>query len=289
MNTITLNVASKDGYSFSTIPIALDIEDVNIKYVFGHIAVNAYDTALTEVIYYDEQASRLAHIWCSDTPYAVWSLYVGFVLITAERLDTTTVTKPMLINESSTGYAVPLSSKDDESIALIAYSNLLIGTFTRGDIVTGSISEATAKVLFDDGIGFMVVHPLTGVLLTTDNISNQDTPAVTADVDTYTAASQKYNLYEAGYSSSADKKAIVSRLPDTTTTRAITAVSLANNTLTIGVNAQAQFTKDVPFFIDGSTGNDGLYSVVSSINSAGNTIITVKQTLLDATADGSIK
>lgn len=288
MANITLKVVSINSHNFLTVPTNTDIEDVNIKYVFNHKKKNQYDTAYSDVWYYDEQSNSLAVIAVEDTPHEIFALYAGFTLITAEMLDSTEATTPMLINNTSTGYAVALSPKDPHSLVLIAYSALAGGTFKIGDTIKGSGTYATATVIFDDGVGFMVIHPVKGTLATTDNIENGATPNVTAAIDTYTAASQKYLQYEPGHTVAQKKKDIVARINALAVNYAVTAVDLNNNTVTISGDHQVEFTKDVPVFWDGSTANDGMYSVKSSIYGT-STVITFNQRIPNYIADGNLK
>lgn len=292
MATLTLNVVNINDINFLTVPTAVGIEDLNIKYVFTHKKANQYDTANSDVIYYDEQAATLAKISCEETPYDIFGMYAGFKLITAERLDSTESNKAMLINTSSTGYQVALSPKDPLSLVMIVYSALAGGVFNNGDIVTGDTTYATAQVVFDNGVDFMVVHPVKGTLSTADAISNAATPQVSADVDTYTAADQKYLQYEPGLSTAAKKKDIVARFNVLSVNRAVTSVDLANNTVGINGDHAADFTKDVPLFWDGSTANDGMYSVQSSYYDSVTTFathITLNQPIPNYIADGTLK
>lgn len=74
---------------------------------------------------------------------------------------------------------------------------------------------------------------------------------------------------------------------------AITAVSTGSNTVTIVGDQTTLFVAGKEFFISGSTGNNGLYTTLSSSFSGGNTIITVNvpesdSGITNATADGNI-
>lgn len=288
MATVTLNVVNINDINFLTVPTAIGIEDLNIKYVFTHKKATQYDTANSDVLYYDEQASKLAVIAVEETPYDIFGMYGGFKLITAERLGATEASKAMLINTSSTGYQVALSAKDPLSLVLITYSALAGGVFNIGDTITGDTTYATAEVVFDNGADFMVIHPVKGTLSTADAISNTATPQVSADIDTYTAADQKYLQYEEGLSVAAKKKDIVARFNVLSADRAVTAVDLVNNTVTIAGDHEADFTKDVPLFWDGSTANDGMYSVKSSLYGSA-TVITLNQPIPNYIADGTLK
>lgn len=74
-----------------------------------------------------------------------------------------------------------------------------------------------------------------------------------------------------------------------TFSRAVTGVNLSLNTFAVSGNRTAEFTANQPFYCEGSTGNDGLYSVVSSSHNGGTTTIVVKQAIPDDTADGTLK
>lgn len=75
---------------------------------------------------------------------------------------------------------------------------------------------------------------------------------------------------------------------DGATVYAITAVSIANKTFTIGGDQTALIGAGSKITVSGSTGNDGDYNVVSSTLTGGDTVITVVETIADATADGDI-
>lgn len=66
------------------------------------------------------------------------------------------------------------------------------------------------------------------------------------------------------------------------------------NTITIAGDHTEIFTQLTSFYINGSTGNDGLYVVASSIESGGNTIITIDTvnsvagSITDGTVDGNV-
>ncbi len=68
----------------------------------------------------------------------------------------------------------------------------------------------------------------------------------------------------------------------------IFAVSVVDSTITVLGNFAADFTVGVQFYIENSTGNNRLYTAVSSVVTGGNTVITVIETVADGTADGNI-
>jgi len=69
----------------------------------------------------------------------------------------------------------------------------------------------------------------------------------------------------------------------------IGAVSTGSKTFTItGLDRTGYFVAGVQFTVASSTGNDGTYTVVSSTLSGSDTVITVSETIADATADGTI-
>lgn len=72
----------------------------------------------------------------------------------------------------------------------------------------------------------------------------------------------------------------------TSTRYTITAVNTGAKTFTVTGDHQAVFTADKVFAVRNSTGNNGVYSVVSTALSGSDTVITVLQTPPDATADG---
>lgn len=284
MALITVTVVQNNGLPSNFYnPQSAQIQDSSIKYV-----KQAGQYSL--ILYYDQQAAVLQELLVSETIYELFDMYAGFILITAQRIEGgNQISEPLLINANSVSYNVALSAKDPLSLSVIAYSNLAVGTFSTGDIITGDVSKATALVVTDDGVGLMVVHPIKGTITSADAISNQlDTP-VTADVDSYTAANQKYIKYEPGRSTAVKTKDIVAMVNVPDSDRAITAVSIADKSFTIGGDHQADYTRDVPFMVDGSTGNDGAYSVVQSVLDGSDTVIYVAQTIFDSTADGDIK
>lgn len=69
---------------------------------------------------------------------------------------------------------------------------------------------------------------------------------------------------------------------------AITAVSVANSTLTVAGNQTASFPIGMTFAVLGSTGNNGTYTVRSAVFGTA-TVITVLEAVLDATVDGTIR
>jgi hypothetical protein len=66
---------------------------------------------------------------------------------------------------------------------------------------------------------------------------------------------------------------------------AITAVSQANDTFTVAADLSGVLTQGTRFRVSGSTGNDGVYIVVST-SGAGPTVITVVEEIPNAVADG---
>lgn len=274
--TVTAVKINEDTF---TVAKSMQIEDVNIKYVYQ---LGAY----TQIQYYDQMSAKLTELLVTETPKEIWDLFTGFILITAERIDTIDNIKAMLINKNSFGYSVALSPKDAASLAIIPYGTL-VGTFQVNEVITGGTLKATAKIVTDDGAGLMVVHPINGTLAAAEIITGA-TSAAHAVVTSYTAAAQKFMQYQNGQSVARKKKDIVAYLAGGTLNYAITAVSLTNNTFRVAGNHQAVLTRDVPFFVDGSTGNDGLYTVVASTVTGGNTFITVLQKIPVATVDGTI-
>ena len=96
-------------------------------------------------------------------------------------------------------------------------------------------------------------------------------------------------FFDAGRNHTAKLKELELFLVDTLgSTVAITAVSIANKTFTVATDLTASFPAGKSFAMDGSTANDGLYTVVSSVFGAA-TVITVVQDIADATVDGSLK
>jgi hypothetical protein len=71
-------------------------------------------------------------------------------------------------------------------------------------------------------------------------------------------------------------------------TYAIAAVSTLNNTFSIAGDYTSLFTAENTFVVDGSTANDGNYTVSSSVYTAPNTVITCSTAIDDATVDGDI-
>lgn len=272
---------------------SLDIEGSNIKYVFGDpSAYYYYGGGLTDIIYYDEQESRHRMVVCKETPYQIFkSSYTHFVLATMERIDGVPKVRPFMFNDNAIGYGVALSPKDPNSISIIQYGASRVGTFQQGETITDSTTLATAVILYDNNSstnGIMYVHPLNGTIGSPNTITGATSTATAAAV-TYTSSNQQYIQYEEGYAVSQKKKDIVLVKNLVPPDRAITVVDQVNRTFTVAGNHQIDFTQDVPFFVDGSTGNDGLYSVLSSTYDGANTVISVRQIIVNATADGTIK
>lgn len=69
---------------------------------------------------------------------------------------------------------------------------------------------------------------------------------------------------------------------------AITAVDQGADTFTISGNHASNFTGLSNVRVNGSTGNDKLYTLSSAVNSGGNTVVTVSEDIPDATVDGSL-
>lgn len=68
----------------------------------------------------------------------------------------------------------------------------------------------------------------------------------------------------------------------------VSAVSMASKTITLDADYSSEFYRFQTITINGSTGNDGEYTVLEVGLSAGNTILTVQETIPDATADGNV-
>lgn len=289
MNFQALNVVKINEEALLDAPVFLEVLPSNIKFVFPHTPESPYDLGLVEVIYYDEQASTLAHVVAANTMY---SLLTGqsdqLFLITAESIDGIKVTKPMLLNLFSFGYRVALSPKDPNYFALVKHGSETGGTFTVGDIVTGQTTFATARVLYDSGFNTMYVHPIKGTLSGSEVIKSSD-GLVTATMTSYTAAPQAFMQYELGLSTSARKQDIIGYVQADVEDLAITGVDVLAKTFTVSGNVHDNFILDTPFFVVGSTGNDGVYTVISSYYTGSDTVIFVRQTIADSTADGNIK
>lgn len=69
---------------------------------------------------------------------------------------------------------------------------------------------------------------------------------------------------------------------------AIIGVSTGSKTFTVDDDFTDSFDEDNTFIVSGSTGNDGTYTVVSVALNSGDTVITVSETIPNATADGNI-
>ncbi len=74
---------------------------------------------------------------------------------------------------------------------------------------------------------------------------------------------------------------------NTSLTHAITAVDTVADTFTVAGDQTANYTAGTKIQVKGSTGNDGVYTVVSSTYGT-DTVITVEEDITDATADGTI-
>lgn len=293
---ITLNALKLNGQDLTNTPKEISIEASALKYVFQHVKTSAYDDGNTEVIYYDEQASTLAILICEETSYDIFNTITSDEaydasnpqLATIERINATKVTKPVLLFGNAYGYSVALSSKDLDSIAVVKHGSETVSTFQGGEVVTGQTTLATALVLYDSGFNTMYVHPLRGVLSGTEVIIGNTTGA-TATITSYTASNQKFLQYQEGEHSSVVKKDLVVLLSDNTASRAIQSASAANKTFTLSGNVHDDYSLDVPFFVDNSADNDGLYSVVSSRYNGSNTVITVRQSVpADSGVSGNI-
>jgi hypothetical protein len=71
-------------------------------------------------------------------------------------------------------------------------------------------------------------------------------------------------------------------------TRNITAVDQILKTFTVAGDHALQFSPGLTVLVSGSTGNDGVYTVVSVVFATGNTTITVVEVIPDSTPDGTI-
>jgi hypothetical protein len=71
-----------------------------------------------------------------------------------------------------------------------------------------------------------------------------------------------------------------------TDNHAITGVNQGNHTFTVAADLSA-LTRGSQIHVNGSTGNDGAYSIVS-VSGSGPTTITVLETVADATVDGKL-
>jgi len=94
--------------------------------------------------------------------------------------------------------------------------------------------------------------------------------------------------YDLGERNHVNKKSISAFVNAATLNLAITAVSVANKTFTVAGDQTATFVAGQPFIVAGSTGNDKIYTTVSSAFGAA-TVITVYETVLSAVADGNIR
>lgn len=74
----------------------------------------------------------------------------------------------------------------------------------------------------------------------------------------------------------------------TSTAYTITVADDVNDKFTFAGNVAARFYAGRTFTVTGSAGNDGNYTVLSAVNSGGNTIVTVTQDITSAVAGGSI-
>ncbi len=281
MAQIALSVISTDEHVLLQYPVASTIEGEDIKYVVS-------DYPYSKVFYYDAHKSRMVELLVEETPAEILALVTTLKLVTLERKDSVNVTRAMLINPNSIAYSVALSPKDEASLSYVTYSSLAVGTFAPGDVVTGSVTKATALVIFDNGSNKMTVHPLNGTLSTSDSLANQLATPVTADVDTYTAFDQSFVKYDNGEHVAVNTKDLTV-LNKTVLNKAITDVDADAHTFTVATDLTAKFLKDVPFYVEGSTGNDMMFTTVSSVVDSGSTVITVRENIADATADGTIK
>ncbi|MDD5542870.1 MAG: hypothetical protein PHX83_06815 [Acidobacteriia bacterium] len=68
---------------------------------------------------------------------------------------------------------------------------------------------------------------------------------------------------------------------------AVNAVSTAGHTFTLAGRNAAQYVATYQFRIYGSAGNDGMYTVVSSVESGDDTVVTVVEAIPSAVADGT--
>lgn len=67
----------------------------------------------------------------------------------------------------------------------------------------------------------------------------------------------------------------------------ITAVNQSLKRFSVGINLGTAITAGDVIFVEGSTGNDGLYTVVS-VTAGATSLIFVKEPIVDATVDGDI-
>jgi len=72
------------------------------------------------------------------------------------------------------------------------------------------------------------------------------------------------------------------------TSYAITGVNTGTKTFTIAGNHTSELAAGTRLAVDGSTGNDGMFTVVSSTYDTDHTDIVVSETISDATVDGTL-
>ncbi len=129
---------------------------------------------------------------------------------------------------------------------------IAVGRLATGDTVTvqvDTVGNSTLYTVFIDGIGFAFVSDATATL---------------TEIEAGLTA-----IINGGY--------------------AITAVVQGTKTFTIAGNHVVDFPAGEQFAIDGSTGNDGTFTVVSATLVGSDTEIVVSEVIPDATVDGAIK
>jgi len=147
----------------------------------------------------------------------------------------------------------------DEAVSALrtASGNLVTVTPTSGT-ATIDLNSANIEIVDDEGTGSVVMYDQGGATLTE-----------------YVVTESKGNI---------NKQIFVNA---GRTVYAITAVSTGSKTFTIAENGSAIFTVAKVLQVVDSTGNDATYTVLSSTGS-GPTVITVNETVADATVDGDI-
>lgn len=251
------------------------------------------------ISYYDEQSAILKEIEVSNSVHAIFVLMILPALITVESWDSILENKGMLLEQNSYAMAVALSVNHPLSIAYLTIT-AATGTYATGDTLyngaTAATSPATGTIISSNiaanGTAVIVYHPTKGTFAALDVI-NVNGGATNDTVAAQAAANQKVISYQGGKAISQKKKDIIAYVGVGTTTKAVDAVSRTAKSITIaaaGGDLRTTFIKDAPFYVDGSTDYDGIYTTLySTYNSATTkTTVFVREGIPGAASNGNV-
>lgn len=183
----------------------------------------------------------------------------GFGVLNALSMHRAWADRIRFYTEADDVLADGFGTKSEAYLSALAYfsqtpkpESLAIGRLATGDTVTVQIDEVantTKYTVWIDGVGFSFTS---------------DADATSAEIEAGLTT-----IINSGY--------------------AITAAAVAaTNKFTIAGNFVSEFPVGKQFRVDGSTGNDGAYTVKSVVLESGSTEIITEEDVADATADGAI-